>query len=148
MENATAVAIVAFATMGIGLFAWAFGLSQASVQVSVASEQTGAAVLQERSNFVIEDVVFSGGRIHLRLYNIGSVRLQIISITVSKANEGQGYDFKDWGTLDVQESKVFVVYAKKEDGLRISVFGLASLLFDENDASLNVQWGVSRVWKQ
>ncbi|MDH5362627.1 MAG: hypothetical protein OEW84_04870 [Aigarchaeota archaeon] len=147
-EVSVGTVIVAFTVIGIGIAAWALGLSRTSIAASDLTRETGKAVLQEASLFVFEDVKFYGSTIYVRLYNVGSIPLQIISIVLSTPTNPKTFDFQDLGTLDIQESRVFQLNGKREQGLTIRVYALATQLFDPDDVTLNIQWGVDDVWKE
>ena len=147
-EVSVGTVIVAFTVIGIGIAAWTLGLSRTNIAASDLTRETGKAVLQEASLFVFEDVKFYGNRVYVRLYNVGTAPLQIISIVLSTPTNPKTFDFQDWGSLDVQENKVFQLDGKREAGLTIRVHALATQLLDPDDLTLNIQWGVDNVWKE
>lgn len=100
--------------------------------------------MQQESQLVIEHISFGSGNAYVTLYNVGKVPLQVTGVVVAEAGSSVPTpDFQAWASLDVQEAQTLAVPCTVLDGdLVARVYALAAPLFNPDEPSENVHWGI------
>lgn len=140
----TTTSLIAFVVTGLGLFIWGFSLSWTGISASDYGQEAAGDIMQQESQLVIEHISFGSGNAYITLYNVGKVPLQVTGVVVAEAGSSVPTpDFQALATLDVQQAQTLAVPCTVPDGdLVARVYALAAPLFNPDEPSENVHWGI------
>jgi len=140
----TTTSLIAFVVTGLGLFIWGFSLSWTGISASDYGQEAAGDIMQQESQLVIEHISFGSGNAYVTLYNVGKVPLQVTGVVVAEAGSSVPTpDFQALASLDVQEAQTLAVPCTVPDGdLVARVYALAAPIFNPDEPSENVHWGI------
>lgn len=140
----TTTSLIAFVVTGLGLFIWGFSMSWTGISASDYGQEAAGDIMQQESQLVIEHISFGSGNAYVTLYNVGKVPLQVTGVAVAEAGSSVPTpDFQALASLDVQEAQTLAVPCTVLDGdLLVRVYALAAPLFNPDEPSENVHWGI------